>query len=364
MRRRLFLPLAFTALAGAFFVQTAPEARPQNEPSDELIETADGVKLRGILYKAQNSKNGSCVIILHEPFTDPTKGDWEGLAKTLAKNGYHTLRFDFRGHGKSKDLIPEKFWREPLNQKLPGANRTPAKDTIDVKDFEKKRDYYPQLVYDIAAARNHLDKLNDDGQVNTSSVYLIGAGDATTLGMLFLATEWHREQKKPTLAFNQQKFFVSANLSIAAGGSPAGRDYGGAVWLSPKRMAGFGSSAVENWVARHGRDPNGDMRKETPMLFVHGEKDEAGKSASKYFNDQVMVAGGRGRLEKLDSTYIRDRKGTNLTGVSLLGKDDQLGTEKLILEFLDKMEELRRKKVRITREYTEPLRINLASFGN
>lgn len=366
MRRRLFLSLAFSALAATLFVQTAPEARPQNVvPSDELIETADGVKLNGFFYKAQNSKNGSCVILLHEPFTDPTKGNWDDLAKTLAKGGYHTLRFDFRGHGKSKDLIPEKFWKEQLNHReLPGANKTPAKDTIEIKDFEKRRDYYPQLVYDIAAARNHLDKLNDDGQVNTSSVYLIGAGDATTLGMLFLATEWHREQKKPMLAFNQQKFFISANLSIAAGGSPAGRDYGGAVWLTPKVMSGFNRNNIENWVARHGRDSNGDMRKETPMLFIHGEKDDAGKTAAKYFNDQVMVAAGKGRLEKLDSTYIRDRKGTNLTGVSLLGKDDTLGTEKLILEFLDKMEELRRKKVRITREYTEPLRINLTSFGN
>ena len=61
---------------------------------------------------------------------------------------------------------------------------------------------------------------------------------------------------------------------------------------------------------------------------------------------------------------MRERKGTNLAGVGLLGKDDTLGTEKLILEFLNKMEELRRKKVRITREYSEPIKIHLASFGS
>lgn len=365
MRRRLFLSTVFTALAAAFFVQTAPEARPQAaDPSDELIETADGVKLRGIFYKAINSKNGSCVIIVHEPFTDPTKGDWDGLGRSLAKSGYHTLRFDLRGHGKSKDVIPQKFWRDDYNAILPGSKKNPPKDSIDEKDIKGKTKYYPQFVYDIAAARNHLDKLNDDGQVNTSSVYLIGAGEAATLGMLFLATEWHREQKKPMGFLNTQKFWINAGQPIAAGGSPAGRDYGGAVWLTPRRMQGFNANSIERWVSQHGRSNEGDMRTETPMLFVYGEKDENGMKGSKFFNDQVMVAAGGGKLEKLDSTYVRERKGTNLAGVGLLGKDDTLGTEKLIVEFLNKMEEVRRKRPRITREYTEPIKINLTSFGN
>lgn len=366
MRRRLFLSTIFTALAATFFVQTAPVARPQaaTDPTDELIETADGVKLRGIFYKALNSKNGSCVIIVHEPFTDPTKGDWDGLGRALAKSGFHTLRFDLRGHGKSKDVIPQKFWREQLNTTLPGANKNPPKDSIDEKDFKTKKNYHPQMVYDLAAARNHLDKLNDDGQVNTSSVYLIGAGEAATLGMMFLATEWHREQKKPMGFLNTQKFWINGGQSIAAGGSPAGRDYGGAVWLTPRRWTSFSSSAVEKWVSLYGRSTEGDMRTETPMLFVYGEKDENGLKGSKFFNDQVMVSAGRGKLEKLDSTFMRERKGTNLAGVGLLGKDDTLGTEKLILEFLNKMEEIRRKKPRIVREYPEPVKINVASFGS
>ncbi|QEL13751.1 alpha/beta hydrolase family protein [Limnoglobus roseus] len=363
MQRRLFLSQALTATAATYLLQNGSTARAQ-DPTDELIETADGVKLRGILYKAQNSKNGSCVMILHDPFTDPTKGDWDGLAKTLATGGYHVLRFDFRGTGKSKDIIPEKFWKDQLNATLPGASKATPKKTIEEKDYKSRNAYLPQLVYDISAARNHLDKLNDDGQVNTSSVYMIGAGDAATLGMMFLTTEWHREQKKPMGVLGIQKLIVNANQTIAAGSAPAGRDYGGCVWLSPKRMNGFNKSTIENWVANYGRDANGDMRKETPMLFVYGEKDPAGLSNSKFFNDEVMVAsGGRGKLEKLDNTFLRPRAGTNLSGVGLLGKDDTLGTEKLILEFLNKMEELRRKKVRITRDYSEPLRINLASFG-
>lgn len=362
MQRRLFLSHALAATAATYLLPQS-SARAQ-EASDELIETADGVKLRGVLYKAQNSKNGSCVILLHDPFTDPNKG-WDDFGKALAAGGYHVLRFDFRGHGKSKDIIPEKFWKDGGNAVLPGGNKNPPKKTLEEKDYSGKPAYFSQLVNDIAAARNHLDKLNDDGQVNTSSVYIIGAGAAATLGMMFLATEWHREQKKPMGAFGAKKLYITANGGIVAGESPAGRDYGGCVWLSPKLMKGFSKNTVENWVSTHGRDTNGDLRKETPMLFVYGEKDAGGVSSSKFFFDEVMVANGRGtKLEKLDQTYLRPRTGTNLSGVGLLGKDDTLGTEKLTLEFLNKMEELRRKKVRITREYTEPLRINLASFGS
>ncbi len=105
------------------------------------------------------------------------------------------------------------------------------------------------------------------------------------------------------------------------------------------------------------------MRKETPMLFVYGEKDPDGLKNCKYFNDQVMVAPGRGKLDKLEQTFLRERKGTDLKGVGLLGKNDTLGTEKLIVEFLNKMEEIRRKRPRVVREYSEPVRINLGSFG-
>lgn len=361
MNRRLFLSTAATATAAAYLLPGSARAQ---DPTDENIETADGVKLRGIFYKAANSKNGSCVILLHEPFTDPTKGDWDGLAKTLAGKGYHTLRFDFRGHGKSKDVIPDKFWKDAFNADLSAAGKNPPKKTIEEKDFKGKSAYYPKLVYDIAAARNHLDKLNDDGQVNTSSTYIIGAGEAATLGMLFLTTEWHREQKKPMLALGIRKPAVSTG-AIANGSSPAGRDYGGAVWLTPRKMQGFSSGAIENWVSRFGRDNNGDLRRETPMLFVYGEKDAAGVKESKFFFDQVMVAKGKpgSKIEPLDNTFLRERKGTNLAGVNLLGKDDTLGTEKMIVEFLDKMEEKRRKVPRITRDYTEPLAIYLNQFG-
>jgi pimeloyl-ACP methyl ester carboxylesterase len=369
--RRLLLALAFVSVTSILFVSTAPQAASQAAvkglaPTDELIETADGVKLRGLFYRAAVNKNGSCVIIAHQLLKDPTKGDWDGLAKRLSAEGYHVLRFDFRGHGKSTELIPEKFWQDPLNStRLSGAKKNPPKRELVQKDIEGKSSYYPQMVYDFAAARNHLDKLNDSGDVNSSSVYLIGAGETTPIGFLFLASEWHREQKKPVGLLGIQKLVITAYGQIAQGSSPAGRDYGGCIWLSPAQHSSVSSTALKNLVATVGRHTDGDMRKETPMLFIHGEKDKKGDTDAKYFVDQVMVASGKtgARLEKLDHTYLRTIKGTDLKGVDLLGKDEQLGTEKMIVEFLTTMEGIRRKKPRITREYTDPLKIDVRSFG-
>jgi hypothetical protein len=369
MRRRIFLWSLFTALSGFAFLESSPQAYPQaGDLSEQNIETADGVKLHGTLYKAQNSKNGSCVILLHQPGKDPTKGDWEGLAKTLAKNGYHVLRFDFRGHGKSTEVIPEKFWKEQLNTTLASANKSVPPKKIDMKEFANKSSYAPQLIYDIAGARLALDKLNDDGQVNTSTVYIIGSADVAPLTMMFLASEWHRDAKKPDkgILVNRSQV-VTANTAIQADGKPAGRDYGGCVWLSPTLRPGFSFTKLKDLVTKVGMSrTDGALRTQTPMLFLHGEKDKEGEKNCKNFAENVMIAGG-GRpdaKEKLDSTYLRVIPATELKGVDLLGKDAELGTETLILEFLKKMEEKRGNIVRTRRGYDEPVKIIFNSFEN
>lgn len=365
------IPTCFNRIAAlscclAFLVAAAPPAIAQ-APSEELIETYDGVKLRGLFYKATTQKNNSVVMILHPYGQDPSKGDYDGLAKTLAGEGYHVLRFDFRGHGKSTDIIPERFWKEPMNrQYVVGANRNPQKKEISFKDFRASQ-YFPTLVNDIAAARTWIDVKNDSREVNASTIYIIGAGDAATLGMLFITTEWHREGKEPPpVGFAGIKpQYVSSRRGIVQQIDPAGKDYGGTVFLSPMRHASVSSNTIEDWVSKYGRQTDGDMRKETPMLFIHGEKDREGESACKFFVNQVMVAAGKPtlRVEKLDFTFLRSVKGTVLKGVDLLGKNDTLGTEKMIIEFLAKMEEERKKKNPFNRTYTKPLPIDLPSFG-
>ena len=65
------------------------------------------------------------------------------------------MLFDFRGHGKSKDVIPEKFWKDQWNQQSAAGwnngKKPIARKTIDKADF--KSDYYPALVNDLAAVR-------------------------------------------------------------------------------------------------------------------------------------------------------------------------------------------------------------------
>ena len=220
------------------------------------------------------------------------------------------------------------------------------------------------LVNDIAAIRSLIDVKHDLGEANTSSIYFVGAGDAATLGMMFMTSEWHRDAKLPNVAVPALlPQFVSSTGRIY-GTDPAGRDYGGGVWLSPTRHPSVSANAVESWVSKYGRDTNGDMRKETPMLFVHGDKDKEGELSCKYFTNQVMVAGGKTspKLDKLDFTFLRTVKGTDLKGVDLLGKDATLGTEKMIIEFLNKMEVERKKKNRYAREYKNPLPIAINSF--
>ncbi len=369
MRRRIAISLSMTACLAMVFV---PVARSQDAaPSDESITTFDGVKLDVKFYKAASAtpKNGSVVVLLHAFGKDPNKGDWDGLAKTLAKEGFNVVRFDFRGHGKSTDVVPEMFWRNNamslLNKThMKNANKNPPPKDIFIKDFEKKNAYFPMLVNDIAAVRSLIDVKNDLGELNASSIYFVGAGDAATLGMMFITSEWHRDAELPNVAIPALlPQFVSATRGTV-GSVPAGRDYGGGIWLSPTRHPSVSANAVEGWVAKYGRDNNGDMRKETPMLFVHGDKDKEGELACKYFTNQVMVAAGKTspKLDKLDFTFLRTIKGTDLKGVDLLGKDATLGTEKMIIEFLNKMEIERKKKNRIVRKYNSPLPIAINTF--
>src|SRR4051812_28048717 len=115
-RRRFLLPALFASAALGFVLGTAPPALSQAgvAPTDESFESADGVKLYGRFYKAVGSKNNSCVILLPQTRVDPTKGDWDGLGKRLAGEGYHVLLLHYRGHGKSTDMNGKEFFGHPI----------------------------------------------------------------------------------------------------------------------------------------------------------------------------------------------------------------------------------------------------------
>jgi hypothetical protein len=273
------------------------------------ITTVDGVELVGKYYRSPNSKEGPCAILLHKYGSDRSKGDWDLLARALQEKGYAVLTFDFRGHGESKTVNPN-FWKYAVNKDLVTAGRDKTK--IDVKDF--KQGYFPWLVNDIAAARKFLEIKNDSGELNISSLFLIGAQEGASLGALFTATEWNRT------------YNVGFKALLTVGTKHiAGEDIAGCVWLSLTQRPVNTNFEFHNWL----KSPQ--IRERTPMYIVYGEKDATAKQTAE--NVFRVLTTGR---EKNKFTQKYDVKGTDLAGQALLGQP-ALGVNAKIVEFVDKV---------------------------
>src|SRR5436309_1388762 len=133
-------PLLLAAAAAATLVAPAPEGLAQAAgPVDETFETYDGVKLRGLFYASPKGSGQPVVVMLPQYGKDMTKGAWDGLAKRLSDGGFHVLRFDWRGHGKSTDIDASRFWGQAVNQRLVrGYNPGRPKNEVHLKDFDKR----------------------------------------------------------------------------------------------------------------------------------------------------------------------------------------------------------------------------------
>jgi pimeloyl-ACP methyl ester carboxylesterase len=363
------MPTRLPALIAALFALAAPvsaQAPPKvdDTPVDTKevgFTTADGMDIQGTLYKAvKNASDAPCVILLHSFGKDPNKGDWGGLAKTLARKGFNTLRFDFRGHGKSTIISDTNlFWSDPMNvAAFPSlARKKPLPNKLELKDVTTARGgYFPQLANDILAARVDLDKRNDAGEVNTGSVYLIGATDAATLGMLYMIAEWTRPQVLPQavhlLTLPPNRFQVPPNSDMA------GKDIAGTVWLSPVRHPSVDKDVMKRWVQAYT-----DIRAKNAALYVYGADDKQGKATSTYILDEVLVAKPSDKkLNPMRFTGAFEVKGTKNTGVDLLG--NALGTEEEIVKYLETVEKDRKNITKTAnRNYTKPPLIVPAAFG-
>ncbi len=287
IRRTVVSAVAF-ALAGV--MPTAYAQPPAPEPMS--FTSVDGVKLQGQFYKSPKGAASPVVLMLHDYKANPDEAAWTDMAKLLVQKDYNVFRFDFRGHGKSTDIDPTLFWDTRtaaglINKafvRIPPGFTVATKNTIKVDEFRDDK-YYPVLVQDIAAARNQIDLLNDTGAVNSSTIYLLGAGNAASLGMLFIASEWMRENKKPNVPVPPQ--FVGPTRRLFPGHDAAGLDIGGAIWLSPAIPRGITSLNLKAWVL----SPDTiRMRNETPMLFVHADGDQsASRVSDTFFNSVLMV---------------------------------------------------------------------------
>src|SRR5262249_11247766 len=100
----------------------------------EKITTIDGVELHGMVFQSPKAK-APTVILLHAIGDSGMKKSYVALAEALQPE-YSVMTFDFRGHGKSKDIIPDKFWAVQLNKQLiKGAS--PKKTTIEYADYQQ-----------------------------------------------------------------------------------------------------------------------------------------------------------------------------------------------------------------------------------
>lgn len=355
MPRRVLLALLFTALATA---ATAQDVKVESK--EVTFNSADGVELQGLLYKSMKAPSDSpCVILIHSFGADPNKGDWAGLAQTLAKKGFNCLRFDLRGHGKSTVIDPARFWSDPVNVKyFPTlARKKPLPNKLELKDIQAaKPGYFPQLANDILAARVDLDKRNDGGEVNTGSVYLIGATDAATIGMLYMAGEWTRPQVLPQ-AINLLTLPPNP-LQVPPNSDMAGKDLAGAIWLSPVKHQSIDGDVMKKWVSAFP-----DLRERNPVLSIYGADDKTGEKASKFVRDEVLVAKPKDKkLNELRFTDIREVKSTKNVGVNLLGNN--LSTEETIVAYLETLEKDRKNVTRTAnRNYTKAPLIVSGSFG-
>ena len=324
--------------------------------------SVDGVKLKGVFYKAQDGSR-PVVLMLHDYKANPTEGVWEDTAKLCLAKGFGVLRFDFRGHGKSTDVIPGDFWARNENRLLVSGGTSPnVASKTSIKFTEFKPNYFPMLVQDIAAARNYLDDLNDNGTVNTSTIYLLGPGDAAGLGFLYMASEWSRERIKPELT--NASLYVSPRRPLLQASEPAGLDIGGAIWLGPTRHQSIPLANLKEWCINPATI---ELRSQTRMLFVHGDKDTKSTPFAKSLYSDVLLMdkkslpGGAILAKPEFTSFVRDIKGSAAGGTKLLGNN--LGTEKLIGDFLKDVDKDRGSKTTKKRGWAKPLWINVSDYG-
>jgi len=179
------LVAAFGVASGRATAQAAAKGEAPRGGEPVKFTTIDGVDLHGLFFQSAK-KDAPTVMFIHALGDKAQRKEHLALAQELQAS-CSVLLFDLRGHGKSKDIDPEKFWKYGPNAKL--VKGAPKKTTIEYVDFDKS--YYPFIANDLAAAKAFLDRKNDTGACNTASTILIGAETGATLGAIWLNSEWY-----------------------------------------------------------------------------------------------------------------------------------------------------------------------------
>lgn len=283
------------------------------------ITTVDGVTLIGTFYAGKGG-GAPTVLMLHALGESSKKEGWVQLAEKLQGKGFAVLTFDFRGHGASKEVNAQDFWKQPLNRShVKGL----GKETIEFREFSTA--YYPALVNDIAAAKAYLDVKNDDKECNTSSLIVIGSETGATLGALWMRSEWSRCRLKPD---------PFTGKPIADSGRPEGADTICGIWLTISPKLGSYLVNLPALLTKAGKE------KAVPLLFLHGEEDKAAQKIAKNLERSLVTYKGKDadgnpkREEKYRYTAAVGLR-SKLKGVALLQKS--LATDTHITDYLEQV---------------------------
>jgi hypothetical protein len=304
--KQLALILCFVALA---LLLPTGEALGQKKGNTKSIDfpSYDGVTLKGTYYPANAGKNRDAVVMLLHHFDIKQGGGrqqagWSDLAKALQDDGYNVLSFDFRGFGESTTVDAATFWTKyPFNSPF-NIRKGKGKDTINHKDFSPN--YLPYLVNDIAAAKAYLDRRNDNKELNSSNVIVIGAGEGATLGAMWMANEARRRKDKGRLGIGVPMMGDAESKDLAAG-----------IWLTISTKSGGRSvyGSLKGWVGEAGK------WQKVPMLFVFGQKDGSGGDTAKALVKAINPQGAKNKDFK--NTGTKAIPDTKLAGHLLLDKE-------------------------------------------
>lgn len=336
-RLRILAGLTAVALALAWGAPVPAQAK-KGFTKNVTFKSYDGVELSGTLYPNPGGKRDATVLLLHN--FDLKKGGnsqqegWTNLATALQFDGYVVLQFDFRGFGDSK-TVDTNFWNQKYNNQFIRRRGVKPPTSIDHKDFSVN--YLPYLVNDIAAAKAYLDQLNDNNGCNTSSLFVIGAGDGATLGAMWMANETRRRRDT-----NMNQLLAAAGAPPKLG-DPESDDLAAGVWLSiSPALGGTRSVPVARWVAEAGK------ARKVPMAFVFGKGDARGDATATNLLKAIKPTGG-GKSKDFPNTGIRAIPDTKLSGEKLL--DIDLETLKWVVgNYMNGVMDARGAKIRTTRD--------------
>lgn len=185
-RRALLATLAALGLGTRTFGQDArankakkkskEEDEEELQPSEEVVETEDGVLIGFTYYPSKRGKDAPVAIFLHG---EKETGDmFEGPAKILNSDteevpfGFACATIDLRGFGRStKYKLPDGTSSEIAGLKLNG------KTLVD-------------MVQDVNAVKRFLRNKNNEGKLNIERLVIFSSGFSTVVAAGFASYDW------------------------------------------------------------------------------------------------------------------------------------------------------------------------------